>query len=357
MFFLAFSCFIFSWIALDIGLAEEITVLLTLCGMVFIALMFTVTTTQFASDLASPFILQGELEKTRADLKQTQKSALEELEASEERYRRLCEDARILILRLNRKGNVTYVNRIVNEYGLEKEDILRKSMLAFVPKKDWLKISKGHLRVFRGKIDEGHTEIVTPKGKLIVEYRSNPIPDARGKVVGCQTVIRDITEQRKMERQLAEHATQLEAKVEERTAELNAANAQIRKHAEQLEAKVEERTRELVDAQRKLLKSERLAAIGELAGMIGHDLRNPLTGIAGAAYYLKAKYDSKIDEKGKEMLKTIEKAIEYSDKIISDLLDYSREMRLELAETTKINVERGMFQLGDSSKHPSARRD
>jgi signal transduction histidine kinase len=122
--------------------------------------------------------------------------------------------------------------------------------------------------------------------------------------------------------------------VEERTAELNDANAQIRKHAAQLEVRVEERTRELVDAQRRLLKSERLAAIGELAGMVGHDLRNPLTGIAGAAYYLKAKYDSRIDEKGKEMLEVIEKSVEYSDKIISDLLDYSREMRLELAVTT-----------------------
>ena len=46
------------------------------------------------------------------------------------------------MLRLDRKGNVTYVNRIVKEYDLEKEDILGKSMLAFVPKKDWLRHPK-----------------------------------------------------------------------------------------------------------------------------------------------------------------------------------------------------------------------
>jgi len=40
-----------------------------------------------------------------------------------------------------------------------------------------------------------------------------------------------------------------------------------------------------------LLRSERLAAIGELAGMVGHDLRNPLQGIAGAVYYLKTTED------------------------------------------------------------------
>ncbi len=116
--------------------------------------------------------------------------------------------------------------------------------------------------------------------------------------------------------------------------QLNEANSQVQKYAGQLETKVEEGTRDLADAQNKLLKTERLAAIGELAGMVGHDLRNPLTGIAGAAYYLKTKYDSNIDEKGKEMVEIIEKAVAYSDKIISDLLDYSREIKLELTETT-----------------------
>jgi signal transduction histidine kinase len=86
--------------------------------------------------------------------------------------------------------------------------------------------------------------------------------------------------------------------------------------------------------ERQLLRSERLAAIGEVAAMVGHDLRNPLTGIAGATYYLKMKLDSKGDKKKKEMLELIEKDIEYSNKIINDLLEYSREIRLELTRTT-----------------------
>lgn len=101
----------------------------------------------------------------------------------------------------------------------------------------------------------------------------------------------------------------------------------LKKHSEHLEELVEEKTN-------KLRQVERMAAIGELAGMVGHDLRNPLTGIAGAAYYLKVKYDSKFDGKGKEMLEIMEKDIAYSNKIISDLLDFSREIKLELAETT-----------------------
>lgn len=116
--------------------------------------------------------------------------------------------------------------------------------------------------------------------------------------------------------------------------QLNDAKVQIQEYAGQLEVKVRDRTRELVDAQNRLLKAERLAAIGELAGMVGHDLRNPLTGITGAAYYLKSKYHASMDAKGKEMLEVIEKDIECSNKIINDLLEYSRDIKLKLARTS-----------------------
>jgi len=86
--------------------------------------------------------------------------------------------------------------------------------------------------------------------------------------------------------------------------------------------------------QQQLLKAERLAAIGEVAAMVGHDLRNPLTGIAGAAYFLRNKLGPLMDNRSIEMAELIEKDIEYSNKIINDLLDYSKDIRLELIEST-----------------------
>ncbi|MEM3640596.1 MAG: PAS domain S-box protein [Candidatus Bathyarchaeia archaeon] len=56
---------------------------------------------------------------------------------------------------------------------------------------------------------------------------------------------------------------------------------------------------ELKQAQAKLLQSERMAAIGEPAGMVARDLRNPLMGIAGAVYYLKTYTHSKLDARAK----------------------------------------------------------
>jgi PAS domain S-box-containing protein len=113
---------------------------------------------------------------------------------------------------------------------------------------------------------------------------------------------------------------------------------QVKEYAQHLEEKVEERTKQLKEMQQQLLKSERLAAIGELAAMIGHDLRNPLTGIAGATYYLKTKCGPKIDDKSKEMLRIIEKDIENSNKIINDLLEYSREIKLDLNESNPRSI-------------------
>jgi PAS domain S-box-containing protein len=85
--------------------------------------------------------------------------------------------------------------------------------------------------------------------------------------------------------------------------------------------------------QEALLRSQRLAAIGELAAMVGHDLRNPLQGIMTAAHYLRTHEGSKLGEEGKEMVQLIEQDIKRAELIVSDLLDYSRESKLELAET------------------------
>jgi PAS domain S-box-containing protein len=142
-----------------------------------------------------------------------------------------------------------------------------------------------------------------------IELIVTPIKDEKGKVTAALELAINITERKLMQNKLAEYS-------------------------QKLEKLVEKRTEQLKQTQAKLVKSERLATIGELAAMVGHDLRNPLTGIKGAAYYLKTKHCSEIGSRGKEMLESIENAIDYSNKIVNDLLEYSRDLKLELAETT-----------------------
>jgi signal transduction histidine kinase len=126
---------------------------------------------------------------------------------------------------------------------------------------------------------------------------------------------------------------------------------QLEDYANQLEQKVEERTHELKKSQEQLLKAQRLAVMGELAGMVGHDLRNPLTSIAGAQYYLKKRSELKPYGKTKEMLELIEKNIEYSNKIINDLLDYSREIELEIIDRTPKSIVKESLSLVEIPKN------
>jgi PAS domain S-box-containing protein len=231
----------------------------------------------------------------------------EALRESEEKYRNLFQNARDVIVTFNLKGKLTSVNKTITEYGFREDEIVGKNMLRYVSKKYWLTVLRDLAKACRGKSAQNEVELITPKGKKIAEYRSNPIK-RENKIIGVQSTLRDITERKNMEEKL-------------------------RQYSEHLEELVEERTRKLRETQEQLLKTERLATIGELAAMVGHDLRNPLQSIKNATSCLKIKLDSELNEATQEILKIIDESIEYSNGIICDLLDYSREMRLELTET------------------------
>jgi PAS domain S-box-containing protein len=111
---------------------------------------------------------------------------------------------------------------------------------------------------------------------------------------------------------------------------------EIRQLNASLERRVEERTRELLDAQEQLIRQGKLAVLGQLAGSVGHELRNPLTVISNAAYYLKTAQPDASD-KVKEHLELIEKHTRISAKIVSDLLDLTR---IKSAEHESIPVSR-----------------
>ena len=86
---------------------------------------------------------------------------------------------------------------------------------------------------------------------------------------------------------------------------------------------VVERTRELQDAQEKLVRQEKLAVLGQLAGGVGHELRNPLAVINNAVYYLKL-VQPDADEKVRKYHGVIEHEVRNAEKIITDLLDFAR---------------------------------
>jgi nitrogen-specific signal transduction histidine kinase len=104
-------------------------------------------------------------------------------------------------------------------------------------------------------------------------------------------------------------------------------------YSDYLEELVEEKTRELKKAQENLLKSQRLAAIGEVAAMIGHDLRNPLQAIMYSLYLAKREIEASPNENLREIMEIMEEQVEYMNKIVSDLQYYARPIKPSIVKT------------------------
>jgi len=94
-----------------------------------------------------------------------------------------------------------------------------------------------------------------------------------------------------------------------------------REHAESLEAEVRSATRALLEQQRSLADAERLAAVGELAASLAHELRNPLAGIQMSCANLRNVVD---DPDQAERLDLISAELKRMTRLLNDLLDQGR---------------------------------
>ncbi len=113
--------------------------------------------------------------------------------------------------------------------------------------------------------------------------------------------------------------------------ELRESKERLQGYSKNLEAMVDKRTAALKALQNKLITKEKLAAIGQLSSSVGHELRNPLGVINNSVYYLKMKLKGGGEENVLKHLNILSREVGRSNRIISDLLDFSRERALELS--------------------------
>ncbi len=92
---------------------------------------------------------------------------------------------------------------------------------------------------------------------------------------------------------------------------------------EELERQVAERTQALEDARDELVRKERLAMLGQFAGGVSHELRNPLSVMGVAVYSLEALVVDP-SPKVREYLGVMQQQIQLVDKIVADMLDFVR---------------------------------
>jgi PAS domain S-box-containing protein len=211
-----------------------------------------------------------------------QKQAITELQASEERFRRVADSAPVLIWTATLEGRFTYCNRGWLEFtGRRLEDELGHGWLENVHPDDrdhcqrMYSQSENARRAFR--LDY---RLRRKDGDYRwIHHESSPKLSAGGEFRGFIGSCFDVTDQRRATETLQRAKEELERHVAERTAALRSAN-------ERLQQLLVERSRaEEVQQQQQaqLAHVSRLSVMGEMAAGLAHELNQPLFAIQNYA--------------------------------------------------------------------------
>lgn len=241
--------------------------------------------------------------KNMLDLEDRKRWA-QELVISEKKYRRLYETTQDGIMARDLQGRMIDCNKAyANMLGYSKKELKHLSVKDLMPEK-WLEqrekivkkvLQTGHSILFEREYERKDHSIFP------ASVRTWRLTDGKGKVIGIWSIVRDISEQKERQKNLELHAGMLQELIAERTMQLQ--------------------------------NSERLAAIGQTAGMVGHDLRNPLQTITGELYLAKIQVESLSESELKsnlqESIQVIEEQAIYMDKIVSDLQAFVQPLKID----------------------------
>jgi PAS domain S-box-containing protein len=144
---------------------------------------------------------------------------------------------------------------------------------------------------------------------VLLDTTKTPMRDSQGKVIGVLGIAHDITERKAAEEEIRRLNADLEQRVMERTANLEASN-------KELEA---------------------------FSYSVAHDLRTPLRGISGFARVIEEDYAARLDDAGKDALHRVQAAAQKMGELIDDVLNLSRitrtEMNFEAVDLSALSLE------------------
>jgi len=191
--------------------------------------------------------------------------------------------------------------------GFSREQLIGKTDYDFFPKTEANFFRAKDEEMFRrGQkivIDEERITVSDGSARVLATTKV-PLFDAAGNITHLVGIISDITHIKRVEEEL-------------------------RRANEGLEHRVQARTRELELAQDDLMRKERLAVLGKLAGGVAHQIRNPLGVIKNAAYVI----DRVLREGGlpdatvadaRTAVTIVHDEVDRANRTITGLLEYAR---------------------------------
>ena len=225
---------------------------------------------------------------------------------NEARYRELADSITDSFVALDSDLRYVYWNKACEKItGITAQDAIGRNVFeVFAEDQGTQKVAATYLKVLKTKKPKVFVDELTMNNRrVIVENHIYPSK------TGISVFTKDITQRMELQAKLEEYTQRLEELVKRRTEKLKAA--------------------------------ERLAAIGETAGMVGHDIRNPLQTIAGELYLVKGEVTSLPDGEGKkslmESLQVIGDQMTYINKIVADLQDFARISKPSIED---VNIEK-----------------
>lgn len=222
------------------------------------------------------------------------------LSESEANSRRILESAPYSII-ITRLSDARYMQ--VNESFCRRTGYSREEAIGHTPYELNIFVDptarQRMLEIFRrdGKVEGLELQFRAKDGRILDSLFSvTPINYHGDDCLLAMTV--DITERKRIERELEQYRHHLEEMVQARTQALEA-------------------------AQSELVKREKLAVLGQLTATVSHELRNPLGVIRSSNFFLQRKIANP-DEKVAKHFRRIEEQVALCDAIVADLLEYTR---------------------------------
>jgi len=272
--------------------------------------------TNQASLAFASLLMFERLQNFNERLEQKVDTRTRELKFSENKYRSFTEHAGDAIFVVGRKSKIIEEanGRACGYTGYEKSELVGQDIRFLFDDKTKM--------FFDGILAEGHGRLEGKslrKGdgsEIFVDVTVNTITTQTGEV--AHLIIRDVT-----------HRLSLEAK--------------LRDYSEHLEDLVAKRTEELREAQGELLQASKMAALGEMASGVAHEINNPLAVIRGYAENIvdnmkRRGNDQETIEDLEDSLYTIITQADKCDKLTSTLLGLARRQEMVVAQVNLAQV-------------------
>lgn len=187
-------------------------------------------------------------------------------------------------------------------FGYREHEILGKPISKLIPRDRDNEERKILEMILRGEtLNHFETVRIGKNRKAIdVSVTISPIKNDDGKIIGASKIARNISELKRAVKEVRQLNAQLEQRVADRTAQLQAVNDELE----------------------------------SFSYSVSHDLRAPLRHINGFSGALLEDYSDKLDETGKGYLKQVREASQEMAELIDDLLQLARVTRTEIIPET-----------------------